>query len=229
MVPIKINIDRIQPAFVPPGTLYAIGHVWGQAVSDLLTPLQNLQEHCPSASPLHEMPGYREHPGEYRAGSISGDKEPESSAPFESSTSISDGRCRMAPSRGVCDKDHGLTMPNAGGGESSNVLGKQRAPHRTSEGRFDIVILADLLFNRSQHAQLLETCCRCMGDSTAEAWVSFSHHDPDKMELDMKFFDLARARGLRAEYIRTVRTRLARLAKLTCFVDPTSRVSIVFA
>ncbi|CAN0492123.1 unnamed protein product, partial [Ectocarpus sp. 12 AP-2014] len=40
MVPIQINIDRIQPEFVPEGTLHAVGHVWGQAVEDLHAPLR---------------------------------------------------------------------------------------------------------------------------------------------------------------------------------------------
>lgn len=38
MIPIQINIDRVQPRFVPENTLHAVGHVWGHAVEDLLAP-----------------------------------------------------------------------------------------------------------------------------------------------------------------------------------------------
>ncbi|CAN0558838.1 unnamed protein product [Ectocarpus sp. 12 AP-2014] len=78
--------------------------------------------------------------------------------------------------------------------------------------------MADLLFNRSQHAQLLETCDRCLlgrgsgstataAASAATVWVSFSHHDPEKTELDMKFFELAKEKGFVATRIKTVQMR----------------------
>ncbi|CAM9563775.1 unnamed protein product, partial [Hapterophycus canaliculatus] len=122
MVPIQINIDRIQPECVPEGTLHAVGHVWRQPVGDV----------------------------------------------------IQDG------------------MSEKG------------------RGRFDVIIMADLLFNRSQHAQLLETCDRCLrtgGPEEAAVWVSFSHHDPEKAELDMKFFALADEKGFVAKRLKTVQMR----------------------
>lgn len=71
---------------------------------------------------------------------------------------------------------------------------------------FDVVIMADLLFNRSQHAQLLETCDRCLqkGSDDGTVWVSFSHHDPEKADLDLKFFALAGEKGFVATRIKTV-------------------------
>lgn len=57
-------------------------------------------------------------------------------------------------------------------------------------GKFDYVFLADLVFNRSEHRKLLKTvsdALRCGGT----AWVTFSHHDPEKADADMVFFALA--------------------------------------
>lgn len=168
MVPIKINIDRIQPEFVPPETLHAVGHVWGHAVEDLLAPLDSPQICAPVP------PGQLSAKGACKPGGETGVQFPSAATelerpagkpPYETPTTVAAGRA----------------------------------------GCFDVVILADLLFNRSQHAQLLETCDRCLGQSeTATAWVSFSHHDPEKAELDMKFFDLARLKGFVTRHVQTV-------------------------
>lgn len=56
--------------------------------------------------------------------------------------------------------------------------------------KFDLIILADLLFNRSEHRKLLWTCRECL-DEGGVVWVTFSHHDPPKAPLDLKFFELA--------------------------------------
>jgi nicotinamide N-methyltransferase len=65
--------------------------------------------------------------------------------------------------------------------------------HSTSSAggkKFDVLILADLLFNRSEHAKLLKTCKECMADD-GTAWITYSHHDPEKAALDRNFFKLA--------------------------------------
>ena len=55
---------------------------------------------------------------------------------------------------------------------------------------FDDIIVADCLFNRSEHSKLLKSCKECMAkDGTS--WISFSHHDPEKAPLDLNFFKLA--------------------------------------
>ena len=169
MVPIQINIDRVQPRFVPEGTLHGVGHVWGHAVEDLLAPLQQAD---------------------------SGDG-------------------------GGGGGDDGSGEGGAGGRESGAETAVTREGNRLSAGGpggpqgmgapqgFDVVIMADLLFNRSQHAQLLETCDRCLrrGSDEGTVWVSFSHHDPEKAELDMKFFALAAEKGFVAGRIKTVSER----------------------
>ncbi|CAM9672989.1 unnamed protein product, partial [Phaeothamnion confervicola] len=61
-------------------------------------------------------------------------------------------------------------------------------------GGFDLILMADLIFNRSEHERLLRTCDDCLApDGTA--WVAFSHHDPSKAAHDMRFFELATAPG----------------------------------
>ena len=60
--------------------------------------------------------------------------------------------------------------------------------------RFDRVLMADLVFNRSEHAKLLSSLRACLAPG-GEGWVAFSHHDPGKTALDLAFFDLARNMG----------------------------------
>jgi nicotinamide N-methyltransferase len=62
-----------------------------------------------------------------------------------------------------------------------------------NEEKFDIIFLADLIFNRSEHAKLVWTVWKCLKRGSGVCYVSFSHHDPQKRELDMNFFTLAQA------------------------------------
>lgn len=169
MVPIRINIDRVQPQFVTENTLHAVGHVWGHAVENLLAPLQGA------------------------AGNSDGD-----------------------------DNEDAAGQDNAASAEGGGVMARGATAAAAAAGNkgFDIVIMADLLFNRSQHAQLLETCDRCLREGSDEGtvWVSFSHHDPEKAELDMKFFALAREKGFVAARIKTVSASCHRRAprRLPC-------------
>lgn len=69
--------------------------------------------------------------------------------------------------------------------------------------KFDVIILADLIFNRSEHEKLLWTVKEALKPKTGVCYVSFSHHDPLKRMLDLNFFELARAEpfNLTVEYI----------------------------
>lgn len=60
-----------------------------------------------------------------------------------------------------------------------------------SLSKFDIIILADLIFNRSEHKKLLWTVQHCLQPGSGVCYVTFSHHDPQKRELDLNFFRLA--------------------------------------
>ena len=55
---------------------------------------------------------------------------------------------------------------------------------------FDVVICADLIFNRSEHEKLLSTIQQCLVDQGGAAYIAFSHHDPNKADQDMRFFTL---------------------------------------
>lgn len=74
-------------------------------------------------------------------------------------------------------------------------------PPPGSQG-FDVLILADLLFNHSEHAKLVESVRRTLGRrADAVAWVFFSPYRPWLLEKDLAFFDAAREAGLRVEKI----------------------------
>ncbi|KAL8649493.1 MAG: hypothetical protein Q9210_004362 [Variospora velana] len=61
---------------------------------------------------------------------------------------------------------------------------------------FDTLVLADLLFNHSQHAALVSTIQATLSRSpNAKALVFFTPYTPWKFDKDMAFFDLARQGG----------------------------------
>ena len=51
---------------------------------------------------------------------------------------------------------------------------------------YDLLFLADLLFNRSEHNKLLYTISKVLKPVTGVAWVTFSHHDPHKVNSKVK-------------------------------------------
>ncbi|MCJ1472699.1 nicotinamide n-methyltransferase [Lambiella insularis] len=67
---------------------------------------------------------------------------------------------------------------------------------------FDVLILADLLFNHSEHAKLMSTVQQSMRKSaTSKALVFFTPYRPWLLEKDMAFFDLAREAGFNVRNI----------------------------
>ena len=67
-------------------------------------------------------------------------------------------------------------------------------------GRYSVIFCADLLFNRSCHADLLVTLDACLGERGV-AHVAFSHHDPQKRELDLAFFTKAQDAGFAVTHV----------------------------
>lgn len=60
-----------------------------------------------------------------------------------------------------------------------------------------MLILADLLFNHSEHVKLLKTVQLTLKKSSASrAYVFFTPYRPWLLEKDLAFFDLARGSGL---------------------------------
>jgi nicotinamide N-methyltransferase len=69
-----------------------------------------------------------------------------------------------------------------------------------SDKAFDVLILADLLFNHSEHAKLIQTVELTLKRSPdSRAYVFFTPYRPWLLEKDLAFFDLARAAGFAVE------------------------------
>ncbi|POS82552.1 hypothetical protein EPUL_005155 [Erysiphe pulchra] len=67
---------------------------------------------------------------------------------------------------------------------------------------FDVLVLADLLFNHSEHEKLLATVQSTLKkQEDAEALVFFTPYRPWLLEKDLMFFDKVRASGMRVEKI----------------------------
>lgn len=216
MVPIQINIDRIQPEFLPWNTVHAVGHVWGHPVDELLAPLASSGA-CGATSSLHRT-GQRPPAEQIDAG---GEEE-------EEGHKAGDGQRLSAPATTILEPPgdgQAAPLPKTQAlrrrevqGDRATVAIDEDAVNEGGDRGFDIVIMADLLFNRSQHAQLLESCDRCLAKSeAATVWVSFSHHDPEKAKLDMEFFSLARLKG----FVPTRRKTVSRFTRGQVFCSTT--------
>lgn len=70
------------------------------------------------------------------------------------------------------------------------------------EQKFDVLILADLLFNHSEHAKLVETVRLTLSpEAGSKALAFFTPYRPWLYENDMAFFDLARDAGFSVEKV----------------------------
>ncbi|RKO88957.1 S-adenosyl-L-methionine-dependent methyltransferase, partial [Blyttiomyces helicus] len=65
--------------------------------------------------------------------------------------------------------------------------------------RFDLIILADLIFNHTEHANLLKTCAQCLAPGGV-VLTTFTHHVVKWADRDMKFFEIAAADPLNFEF-----------------------------
>jgi nicotinamide N-methyltransferase len=73
-----------------------------------------------------------------------------------------------------------------------------------SHSKFDVLILADLLFRHSEHGALVKTIKEAMTED-GTAYVFFTSYRPWLREKDMKFFDVAREAGMLVEKVQEVR------------------------
>ncbi|KAM3418636.1 Protein N-terminal and lysine N-methyltransferase EFM7 [Cercospora zeina] len=86
------------------------------------------------------------------------------------------------------------------GGDTSDLT-THLEPGRSNSG-FDVVILADLLFNHSEHGKLLQSIRQTLKRSSdAQALVFFTPYRPWLLQKDLAFFDLARDDGFIVEKI----------------------------
>jgi nicotinamide N-methyltransferase len=73
--------------------------------------------------------------------------------------------------------------------------------HDPSAG-FDLLILADVLFNHSEHSKLVATVTMALKKAKhAKALVVFTPYRPWLLEKDLAFFDLAHDAGLHVEML----------------------------
>lgn len=68
------------------------------------------------------------------------------------------------------------------------------------DGAFDVLILADLLFNHSEHGKLVQTVTKSL-KKDGTALVFFTPYRPWLLEKDLAFFDLAKENGLIVEKV----------------------------
>lgn len=79
---------------------------------------------------------------------------------------------------------------------------KAHLPDKQQGSGFDLLILADLLFNHSEHHRLLTSIQATLKRSAeASALVFFTPYRPWLFEKDMAFFDLARKGGFEVEQV----------------------------
>ena len=75
-------------------------------------------------------------------------------------------------------------------------------PAESRSKGFQTVILADLLFNHSEHAKLIKSVQQTLEkDSNACALVFFTPYRPWLLEKDLAFFDLARESNFQVKQI----------------------------
>ena len=63
-----------------------------------------------------------------------------------------------------------------------------------SEDKFDVIIMCDLIFNHSQHQNMLKTCLDCLAPGGI-IYAAFTHHRPWLADKDMAMFPLASQMG----------------------------------
>jgi nicotinamide N-methyltransferase len=88
------------------------------------------------------------------------------------------------------------------GADSIPLLARLNPTDDSHQERFDVLILADLLFRHSEHGNMVKTIKETLKVSRESvAYVFFTSYRPWKKELDMGFFDIAREQGFEVEQI----------------------------
>jgi nicotinamide N-methyltransferase len=88
------------------------------------------------------------------------------------------------------------------GADPIPLLTRLNPTDESHKERFDVLILADLLFRHSEHGNMVKTINETLKVSRESvAYVFFTSYRPWKKELDMGFFDIAREQGFEVEQI----------------------------
>ena len=84
------------------------------------------------------------------------------------------------------------------GSTTSSILAHLPSPDQ----RFNVLLLADLVFNHSCHDALVSTILQTLArTSDARALVFFTPYRPWLLEKDLAFFDVCRDKGLEVEKV----------------------------
>lgn len=75
-------------------------------------------------------------------------------------------------------------------------------------GSFDVVLLAEVMWNPELHRALLQTLCAVLAPN-GEVWMCHCHHWDGHEQVDAHFFRLARDRGLVAEIVHDLGAEMA--------------------
>lgn len=59
---------------------------------------------------------------------------------------------------------------------------------------YDVIIMCDLVFNHSQHHNMLKTCAECLSDDGI-ILCTFTHHRPWLADRDLQLFEIASEYG----------------------------------
>ena len=79
---------------------------------------------------------------------------------------------------------------------------KVHLPEAERAEGFDLLILADVLFNHSEHSKLVATMQQCLKmGAGSQALVFFTPYRPWLLGKDLAFFDLAREGGFEVEKV----------------------------
>lgn len=88
------------------------------------------------------------------------------------------------------------------GASTSTLTSHLAKAEAEADGKCDLLILADLLFNHSEHRKLLATVQQMLKrTSEAQALVFFTPYRPWLLKKDLAFFDIAREGGFVVEKI----------------------------
>ena len=99
-----------------------------------------------------------------------------------------------------CEAIPDRTVISAEGYLWGNASDKLRNHLEGQSNGFDLLILADILFNHSEHEKLIESLCTTLNKSAnARALVFFTPYRPWLLQKDLRFFELAREAGFHVE------------------------------
>lgn len=88
------------------------------------------------------------------------------------------------------------------GADSEPLLARLSPTTQEPKPKFDVLILADLLFRHGEHGALVKTIKETLAKRPESvAYVFFTSYRPWKQALDLKFFDVAREAGFTVEQV----------------------------